>query len=657
MNTTNIKILVEGSYQLEYNKPEDLGIKFNRTVDDLTDLSKRFGEFSYTFSLPKTKINNKAFEFANAKGRKGIFVGTTKTCRVYNNNRLLLDGIIELRGVSQDTYDCAFFSTFTQLIDLIGSKNLKDITSDILGVINNFSYETDLISHLNAGYTSSDDTVFQFPFTYYGTVFTPYSVLNGASNDFNGNSFNIPDNYTQNWYYIFGSDSATETNKAYIHQFPMGIYIVSIMQAIMDDLGWTLGGSFFEREEIKKILMLYTGDNDTYDRAIGCPDSMLTQCSGISDNLVIKTFLPDMAQTDFISGLMNMFNLYFTLDLDNKIIKFETYDNMFGDSYNPYDITNKVFSDTAKFSRIDNYDPSILFEDVDNQRVLGDNKVMIDSEDLANNTTYDVTDDSYTSKVFNKIGTTSEIKLPFGMPVIGRKYLRNDLTNSGSDQSAGDFQIFLPILTNQTPNDNNNQGFYSSTGDTSVNNTEDTISFNGKPTLMYYYGQSLSDYRKIVGHDNAEFYYLGIGSSPTRTKIGFASPFDLLQGNKLDNINTYLGDSPVAKSVDTAEISYLKGLFYNLGKQAGDINNIPDYSLTFNDSDYHDTLWTKFHKSKYDLYTNSEMLEADMRMSDYDWSEMQINRPIKYNDELYSIISIDNYDPVLNTASIKLIKK
>ena len=46
-----------------------------------------------------------------------------------------------------------------------------------------------------------------------------------------------------------------------------------------------------------------------------------------------------------------------------------------------------------------------------------------------------------------------------------------------------------------------------------------------------------------------------------------------------------------------------------------------------------------------------------MRMTEFSWGEMQINRPIRYNDELYIIISIDNYDVVKNTANIKLLKK
>ena len=663
-DVTNVKIIVEKRFELDYESPEDLKIVFNRTVDDLTNLDKRFGEFSYTFSLPQTKINTTAFEYANTKGRRGIFVGTQKSCRVYNNNKLLLDGIIELRAVSQSTYDCAFFSKFTQLLDTIGDKKLQEITSSKVGVWNEFEYETSIIEHLNRNDLSVDDAEYpvQFPQVYYSTPWTPYSVLFDIAADFEGNPFIIPDNFQQNYYYLFGQDNNAVQNKWFFHQFPMAVYIIPVLEGLLEDAGWTLGGSFFEREEIKRIIMLYTGDNDVYDRAAGCSEETLDQCTGTTsptvENLLLTSFLPDLSQTEFIKGLMNTFNLYFTLDIDNRIIKFETWNTLFSDKYNPYDITNKVRKETVTFSRIDNFDPTIKFQSNDNQRVLGDNKVMVNDAANASDVNYQPSDSGYTNSVFNRIGTTSEITVPFGLPQIGRHYLRQDFDIAGSDKVAGDFEIFIPNLTAQTPEDNDSKPFYKTTGDTFVQNDESTIKHKGKPTLMYYYGQSDSDLEQVTGNDNDRFYYVGIGSTPTRTKFGVSSPFTLVQGNALDRVNDYLASSPNPKSIGTAETSYLKGLHFMMGKTGSTVSNVPEYSLTFGeDNTYHETLWTKFHKPKYDLYLSSEVLDAEMRFNDVDWQELQINRPVMYNDEIYSIISIENYDVVNRSAKIKLIKK
>ena len=46
-----------------------------------------------------------------------------------------------------------------------------------------------------------------------------------------------------------------------------------------------------------------------------------------------------------------------------------------------------------------------------------------------------------------------------------------------------------------------------------------------------------------------------------------------------------------------------------------------------------------------------------MIIYDVDWNEMQINSTFSYNNENYSIISIDNYNVVNRTAKLKLIKK
>ena len=41
--TTNIKIIIEDKFVVDYESPEDLGIKFNRIVENFTYLFKRFG--------------------------------------------------------------------------------------------------------------------------------------------------------------------------------------------------------------------------------------------------------------------------------------------------------------------------------------------------------------------------------------------------------------------------------------------------------------------------------------------------------------------------------------------------------------------------------------------------------------------------------------
>ena len=94
-----------------------------------------------------------------------------------------------------------------------------------------------------------------------------------------------------------------------------------------------------------------------------------------------------------------------------------------------------------------------------------------------------------------------------------------------------------------------------------------------------------------------------------------------------------------------------------MGRSGSTTTGTTDYSLVFDDNGYfHNTLWYEFHANKYKRYQESEVLEADMRMTERDWNEMKISRCIKYNKELYHIVSIDGYSPVTKEAKIKLIK-
>ena len=229
--TNRIKIIVYDQL-LDYKSAEDLGIKFNRIVDDLTDLNNKFGDFSYNFDLPITKNNSKVFQYANAHGKRNKFKPNRDLpCRVYNNDRLLLDGVISLEGISNDTYTCTFYSKLKEFTDAIKDKQLKDLVFDEI----TFDYESTIIDHINANYADADETLYQFPLVFYSTYYCQYSVYNGE-NDYFGNPI-IADQVYQNFYYCFNSVSTSKYNRFYHHQFPMALYVVRIADQIFKDAG------------------------------------------------------------------------------------------------------------------------------------------------------------------------------------------------------------------------------------------------------------------------------------------------------------------------------------------------------------------------------------------------------------------------------------
>ena len=179
---------------------------------------------------------------------------------------------------------------------------------------------------------------------------------------------------------------------------------------------------------------------------------------------------------------------------------------------------------------------------------------------------------------------------------------------------------------------------------------------------MYYYGYPTTDVENKSGKGSlANYMYFNMytGSTLFRLPIPVVSPFQLqeFRTNIEDWLNNY-----AANNVDdrrTSVASYLQSLYQMMTASTGlTESTLTDYSLVFDDAGYfHETLWTKFHQYKWDRYQQSEFFESDMVMNSYDWFQMQINRPIKYNDELYSIVSIEGYNPITQRATIRLIKK
>lgn len=677
-NIKNLRIITELG-ELVYKEVRDLNLSFNRIVDDYVDVSNRFGEFSYEFNLPIVKQNSLIFQSPESIGSKRIFIKNRNiSCKVYNNNQLLLDGLISLEGITKNTYKCKFYSKFKELIDSLNEKlengEEKTLKNLNLPVISNWDYEDSIIEHINAGYKDSDETYYQYPLTFYSTFYCENIVYLGHTDDL-GNTF-FADRPRQNYYFLINNIS--NNNRIYFHQIPPAIYLVSIVKQIMEDAGWTLGGQFFNQDNIKKIIVLYNGEDDPYDKAI----ANATIFSGSTPvELQVAKFLPDMSQADFLKGIINMFNLYFRIDTNNKIIEFETYNTYFRntDEVDPYDITDKIdFGADNVIGYFENNNPTISFKGSGNRNVFGDNRVMSGATNNAFETTWISTSNSTFNSTFNRIGYVEQgntllnpyssivqkIEIPFDEPTIKRQFIYNNTDINGVDMSATYHSIYLPLMSKQTPTDNNSMKFNKDDADTYIDNDESSIKFQGNCALMYYYGLPTTTFENKTGVGSlANFMYINIytatGATLNRVQIPVVSPFQLT--NYRDSIENWLNNITETTSQDrrTTVASYLQSLYQMMGTSTGITEDLEtEYSLVFDDNGYfHKTLWSEFHKYKWDRYQQSEVLSGEINMNSYDWSQLQINRPILYRDELYSLVSIEGFNPITNKATINIIKK
>ena len=492
METNNIRIITNLG-ELAYKNVSDLGIQFNRIADDFQDPSNRFQDFSYEFELPYIKQNSLVFGAPESLGSKNYFqVNQSISCQVYLNNQLLLDGLINLENLTPTGYKCKFYSKFKELIDTLNlpnpdgsNKTLRDLQ---FTPISGWSYESSVIQHIATyGQTgNSDNTFYQFPLCKYSTFYTEADLYGGVSGTTMWETITRPplgypiavDNKQQNFYILINSnlDNNTSTNvvttghtyyqRVYIHQVPPAIYLVSIVKQILSDAGWQLGGQFFRNKSLKKIVLTYAGDEDIYDQATG----IVSGTTALT--LQIAKFLPDNNQADFLKDVCNLFNLYVKVDISNKIITFETGNVLFGDSFDPYDITNKIDKSTVEFNYNEKNNPSILFEMANNQNIMGDNFVM--SGDTYNATTQKwvkVSKSNYNS-FMNKIGTDDTINIGFSEPNICRQFIYNDVAFDFGFTYEQFSTIYLPCLTKQSPTDNDSRPFNKATGDTYLFNDE-----------------------------------------------------------------------------------------------------------------------------------------------------------------------------------------
>lgn len=662
-DVSRLKIIVYGD-ELEYKSAEDLGLTFTRIADSEADLSNKFGEFSYSFELPITKKNTKIFRYANATGSKNIFIPNRDLpCQVYLNNSLLLDGVISLQEVTTSSFNCVLYSKLKEFSDLIENKTLQDLKFPVI----TWDYEASIINHWNANYMSSDETYWQFPLTYYGTNYASYATYSGNT-DYKSVGFHNEDYPHQQYYYIINNFTGNEENRFYHHQFPPAFYVVSLMNQIFTDAGWSTGGQIFNDENFKKVVLLYAGDSDIWDRAISASQTAYDDAGGILSTSGLTTPLypaklaPDMEQSEFLNGIMRMWGLYPLVDVQNKSIKFVTYRELQGDSFNPYDITLKVFKDSVKFVFMENNNPSIRFDDAENFRVMGDNAISTGNTYISTDMKWKAVNSTNIDGFFNRQGTTDEIDIPFSPPTVKKTFLQNDKNINGSDTGADYHIIYQHIMTKQTPYDSEGKKF--NKGEDALHsyafNNEGFLKFNGSPVVTYYLGKSESDIVNKGGKGiQSSYMYINMytGTTLYRMPLTFCSPFEL--STYRDELDTYAAAPEALDSRKTISSTYLRTLWNMMGDtSAASYDGVTtDYSLVFDDSGYfHNTLWTVFHKPKYDRFQKSEVLECTMRMSPYDWSQMQLNRPILYKKEVFHIVEISSYNPIAQTAELRLIK-
>lgn len=126
-----LQLYIEGE-QVELHDNES--VTLTQSLQDVLDLQKIFTDFSRTFNVPASKVNNKIFKHFYDPSIQGFDARTKKKSELYLNYKPFKIGRIKLESVqmknnSPINYRITFFGKTIELKDILGKDKLSDLTN------------------------------------------------------------------------------------------------------------------------------------------------------------------------------------------------------------------------------------------------------------------------------------------------------------------------------------------------------------------------------------------------------------------------------------------------------------------------------------------------------------------------------------------------
>jgi len=222
---------------------KDETVSLTQTIKNVKDLAKVFTEFTQTFSVPASSVNNKIFKhYYNFDISNGFDARKKQTARIELNDLPFKDGKIALQGVElknnlAHTYKITFFGNTVDLKDILGDSELAslplnqnqiydyaNVTSRMRAVSNDVLVP--LITHTNRLIYNSGSH----------TTFDPEATTNNISHQ--------------------GSGTPHQNGVAW-NQFKYAIRIQAIIDAIETRYNITFSDDFFNDNTNEKFYNLF----------------------------------------------------------------------------------------------------------------------------------------------------------------------------------------------------------------------------------------------------------------------------------------------------------------------------------------------------------------------------------------------------------------
>ena len=218
---------------------QEESIEINLSVQNIKDISKVFGDFTNSFTIPASPTNNAIFKhYYNVDIYGGFNANVRVDSFIEVNNNLFRTGVLELESVQiKDSqpyaYQVGFYSNVTSLKDTFGEDTLNDLD---LSAQDHTYNDTNIVAGLN-GFVSGTSSSIVYP------LISPVA----------------------NWYYDSSGSQALPNNIAYHSQADLhgvfyydlkpAIKLQKIIDAIEAKYGIEFQSDFFASADFGKLFM------------------------------------------------------------------------------------------------------------------------------------------------------------------------------------------------------------------------------------------------------------------------------------------------------------------------------------------------------------------------------------------------------------------
>ena len=292
-----VDLYIDGTRADAFN---DESITLNLSVQNIQDIGKVFGEFSQTFSLPATKVNNGIFShYYNVDIVGGFDANTRVDAFIEVNTILFREGVVELEGLQFKngepySYNVTFYGKTASLKDEFGEDQLTDLDlSDYDHTYNDFNIKAGL-----DGYVTGTGNNIIYP-------------LISSSHDWFYDS--ASSNHDENNIHYHSGGGGHSGHGVFYYDIKPAIKVKAILDAIEADYGVTFNSDLFDSADFAKLFMwchrkegyMFKEQRDSY------PAKRINFITGTNFNLVKDQY--EVTSTIATYGYMRIdFSVTFT---------------------------------------------------------------------------------------------------------------------------------------------------------------------------------------------------------------------------------------------------------------------------------------------------------------------------------------------------------